>query len=91
MKGAGLLYAPAGDQPRQRWLAVIAVMMIGLFGAVPGGFVPEEDEGYLLVNVQLPDAASLERTTGRRARSRTILEDIEGVEYGHRPSPVTAC
>ena len=28
--------------------------------AVPGGFVPEEDQGYFLVNVQLPDAASLE-------------------------------
>jgi HAE1 family hydrophobic/amphiphilic exporter-1 len=46
-------------------MAVIIVLMIGLFGMVPGGFVPEEDQGYFLVNVQLPDAASLQRTESR--------------------------
>jgi HAE1 family hydrophobic/amphiphilic exporter-1 len=28
---------------------------------IPGGFMPEEDMGYLYVNIQLPDAASLQR------------------------------
>ena len=32
------------------------------FTKTPTGFVPSQDKGYLLVNVQLPDAASLERT-----------------------------
>jgi HAE1 family hydrophobic/amphiphilic exporter-1 len=40
-------------------LLIMAVLMGGLFKVVPGGFVPEEDQGYFLVNVQLPDAASL--------------------------------
>ena len=31
---------------------------------VPTGFIPAQDKGYLLVNVQLPDSASLERTHG---------------------------
>ncbi len=31
-------------------------------GHAPTGFIPEQDQGYLLVNVQLPDSASLERT-----------------------------
>jgi len=62
-------------------LAALTVLMIGLFGAVPGGFVPEEDEGYFLVNVQLPDAASLERTDGVVARIEDMLAGIEGVGY----------
>ncbi len=33
-------------------LVVMTVAMGGLFGLVPGGFVPEEDQGYFLVNVQ---------------------------------------
>jgi hydrophobic/amphiphilic exporter-1 (mainly G- bacteria), HAE1 family len=37
----------------------------GFFGkAVPGGFVPEEDNGYFLMGIILPDAASFERTNG---------------------------
>ncbi len=35
---------------------------VGMFKAVPGGFIPEQDKGYLVVNAQLPDGASLERT-----------------------------
>src|SRR3954452_5244417 len=33
-----------------------------MFKVVPGGFIPEQDKGYLVVNAQLPDGASLERT-----------------------------
>ncbi len=61
-------------------LAVVTAMMAGLFGAVPGGFVPEEDQGYLLINVQLPDAASLERTDRASARIESILAQMEGIE-----------
>ncbi len=61
-------------------LAAIIVLMSGLFGMVPGGFVPEEDQGYFLVNVQLPDAASLERTDVVTAQIENILINTEGVE-----------
>ena len=44
--------------------------MTGLgFKVVPKGFIPDQDKGYLVVNVQLPDGASLERTD--RLVSRT--------------------
>jgi HAE1 family hydrophobic/amphiphilic exporter-1 len=43
--------------------AVTAVAFYGL-SRVPTGFLPIEDQGYLLVGVQLPDGASLERTKG---------------------------
>ncbi|MGI9308400.1 MAG: efflux RND transporter permease subunit, partial [Gammaproteobacteria bacterium] len=54
-------------------LGIVVVLMGGLFTLVPGGFVPEEDQGYLLVNIQLPDAASLERTDRVTARVEDIL------------------
>lgn len=61
-------------------LAVLVVCMLGLFAAVPGGFVPEEDQGYFLVNVQLPDAASLQRTDAVMAKIERLTMDTPGVE-----------
>jgi HAE1 family hydrophobic/amphiphilic exporter-1 len=49
----------------KRSVIFILLMTVGvlIFGKlVPGGFIPEEDMGYLLVNMQLPDAASLQRS-----------------------------
>jgi len=52
----------------------------GLFGwRLPAGFVPDEDQGYLFVNVQLPDAASMERTDAVCKRVEAILADTPGV------------
>jgi hydrophobe/amphiphile efflux-1 (HAE1) family protein len=59
---------------------VVTLPLFGvvLFGAywgmvtVPGGFVPDEDQGYAMVNVQLPDAASAQRT-------RAVLEEIDAI------------
>jgi len=58
----------------------LTVAMSGLFGLVPGGFVPEEDQGYFLVNVQLPDAASLERTDRVTRKVEELLINTPGVE-----------
>lgn len=44
------------------FIGIIVVLTLLLFKGVPGGFVPEEDNGYFLINVQLPDASSLQRT-----------------------------
>ena len=40
---------------------LIGLTVLG-FRTVPVGFIPEQDKGYLVVNAQLPDAASLERS-----------------------------
>jgi HAE1 family hydrophobic/amphiphilic exporter-1 len=61
-------------------LATLTALMTGLFGLVPGGFVPEEDQGYFLINVQLPDASSLERTDRVSAKVESILEGMQGIE-----------
>jgi len=61
-------------------LGGLTVIMAGLFGAVPGGFVPEEDQGYFLVNIQLPDAASLQRTDEVTAKVERILDEVPGIQ-----------
>ena len=50
-----------------------------VFTAVPIGFVPEEDQGYVLAIAQLPEAASIERTKEVVATMRDIAMDTPGV------------
>ncbi|MBZ2167451.1 efflux RND transporter permease subunit [Marinobacter sp. F4216] len=57
-------------------LALVFAAIFGLFRAVPNAFVPPEDQGFLFVDVQLPDASSLERTDAVLAKvTERILED----------------
>lgn len=49
------------------------------FSALPTGFVPSEDQGYLFVNVQLPDSASSQRTSAVMRQLEEIYDDIPGV------------
>lgn len=51
------------------------------FSRVPAGFIPSQDKGYLLVGVQLPDAASLERTAAAIERIEAIALKTEGVAH----------
>ncbi len=48
---------------------------------VPGGFIPEEDMGYFFVNVQLPNAASIQRSDKVTQEIEKILMDFPEVEY----------
>ena len=50
-----------------------------LFSSLPKGFLPLEDNGYLMVDVQLPDAASLERTEVVTQRLNEQIMQIPGV------------
>ena len=57
------------------WLTVYG------FSTVPQGFIPQQDKGYLIVNVQLPDAASLQRTDDVVKRVSEIALGTPGVEH----------
>jgi len=63
---------------------VIALILIGVGGyglsRVPTGFIPIEDQGYLLVAVQLPDGASLDRTQRVLDRVTEVASKTPGVE-----------
>ncbi|SDL50974.1 multidrug efflux pump [Maridesulfovibrio ferrireducens] len=51
-----------------------------LFGSVPTGFVPDEDQGYFMVNVQLPEGASLQRSDEAVKEIEEILKTEPGVK-----------
>jgi hydrophobic/amphiphilic exporter-1 (mainly G- bacteria), HAE1 family len=64
-------------------ILIIAAVAVGagLFGgALPAGFIPEEDQGIFGVNVTLPPAASLERTSNVLSQVEQILSKTEGVD-----------
>jgi HAE1 family hydrophobic/amphiphilic exporter-1 len=71
-----------------RKTAIALVLLVGFgaaaayFGAkVPSSFLPDEDQGYLYINLQLPNAASLQRTDEVARRIEQVLARTPGVQY----------
>jgi len=71
-----------------RLAAIVLLAYAGLIGLtgyglirVPSGFVPSQDKGYLVANVQLPDAASLERTVEVTAAVEKIALETPGMDH----------
>jgi len=69
-----------------RRTAIVMLLFLGLvsftgwqFTRVPTGFLPIEDQGYLMANIQLPNAASLERTQEVLDQVDTMLEQTPGI------------
>src|SRR2546427_1117043 len=60
-------------------LGGFAVLAGGLGRALPTGFVAEEDQGFLLMNVQRPGAASLQRTVEVTRKIEGLLKGFKGV------------
>ena len=68
----------------KRSAAFILIMTVGagfFGGLVPGGFIPEEDMGYFFVNIQLPNAASIQRSDVIAKDVENILKEFEEIEY----------
>src|ERR1700678_992660 len=68
--------------------AVVLVLLAafglaGLFfgSRLPSSFLPDEDQGYFYINIQLPNAASLERTSEAGRQVEQILANTPGVQY----------
>src|SRR6202040_4095336 len=64
--------------------ALLAVLAVGagFFGKkLPSGFLPEEDQGYVYLALQLPDASSLERTDQVCHKIEDFLSKTPGVQY----------
>src|SRR5207245_2407577 len=71
-----------------RLAAVVLVVYVGLLGLtwwgfvrVPTGFIPTQDQGYLLVSVQLPDSASVQRTRDVMTQVDQIARSVPGVAH----------
>jgi multidrug efflux pump len=68
--------------------AVVLLVYVGLLGLTywvfqkaPTGFIPQQDQGRLIVNVQLPDSASLERTKAAVAKAEAVARATPGVAH----------
>ena len=62
-------------------LAGFSVAAVFFATRVPSSFLPDEDQGYAYINLQLPNGASLERTTRVAADIENILRNTPGVQY----------
>ena len=66
------------------WMAGMGLILIALAGwgltRIPTGFIPTEDQGYVMVTAQLPDGASLERTEQVMDRLAQICQEHPAVE-----------
>jgi multidrug efflux pump len=71
-----------------RFSAVSLLVYVGLlaltglaFKAVPSGFIPTQDQGFLIMAVQLPDSASLDRTEAVRVKITDALRNVPGIAH----------
>ena len=62
------------------FLVGLTVAAGGLNKLIPGGFLPEEDQGYLFAGIQLPNAASLQRTEQAARKVEEILANTPGID-----------
>src|SRR5690349_10980425 len=71
---------------RKGALVMVLLVLFGLgaffFGnRLPSSFMPDEDQGYLYVSMQLPIAASMQRTSEAGRQVENVLANIPGVQY----------
>jgi multidrug efflux pump len=61
--------------------AGLLAMTYWQFNRAPTGFIPQQDKGYLILNVQLPDSASVARTERAMSRIEELAKDVPGVAH----------
>ncbi len=59
----------------------LVYLTVDVIGRAPAGFIPAQDKGYLLVNLELPDAASLGRTDAAVAEVDAVARSVPGVAH----------
>ncbi|HSM22177.1 MAG TPA: efflux RND transporter permease subunit, partial [Rubrivivax sp.] len=78
--GSGVARAIRASAATMALLAVLIFATAGLLRAVPGGFVPAEDQGYFIASVQMPAAASLNRTMAATAELQQVIDATPGLQ-----------
>ena len=70
-----------------RMVAIILIVYVGLLGLTtwrlmdtPSGFIPEQDQGFLIGVIQLPAGSSLDRTEAVMLRAKDIIQAKEGID-----------
>jgi hydrophobe/amphiphile efflux-1 (HAE1) family protein len=76
----------SGDLIRKAAVVMVLLAVAGgaawFFSAhLPSSFLPDEDQGYLYINMQLPNSASMERTSEAATQVEQVLANTPGVQY----------
>src|SRR6201997_2802995 len=76
----------SGDLIRKAGVVIVLLVFAGVAAwffskHLPTSFLPDEDQGYLFINMQLPNAASMERTGEAATRVEQVLAKTPGVQY----------
>jgi HAE1 family hydrophobic/amphiphilic exporter-1 len=76
----------SGDLIRKSAVVMLLLVVAGAAAwffsrHLPSSFMPDEDQGYLYINMQLPNAASMERTSEAAKQVEAMLAKTPGVEY----------
>jgi HAE1 family hydrophobic/amphiphilic exporter-1 len=84
--GTEIYLRMSGALIRKSVLALVVLAACGLAGLffgrlLPSSFLPDEDQGYLYINMQLPNAASQERTAAASRDVEKILSATPAVQY----------
>jgi len=85
-RGTDLYVRLCGGFVRKGALAFVVIAAFGIgavfFGSrLPTSFLPDEDQGYVYINMQLPNAASQQRTATASRDVEKILNDTPGIQY----------
>jgi len=76
----------SGELIRKASVVMVLLVAAGLAGwffsrHLPTSFLPDEDQGYFYINMQLPNSASMERTSQAAKKVEDILAKTPGVQY----------
>ena len=76
----------SGDLIRKSAVVMVLLVVAGVAAwffsnHLPSSFMPDEDQGYLYINMQLPNAASMERTSEAAKQVEAMLAKTPGVQY----------
>src|SRR6202041_2346324 len=85
-RGTDVYVQLCGGVIRKGVLALVIIAAFGIgaafFGSrLPSSFLPDEEQGYVYINMDLPNAASLERTSAAARQVEEILANTPGVQY----------
>src|SRR5271166_425727 len=85
-KGTNFYLRMSGGLIRKSVLAVVAVAGLAVAGVffgkvLPSSFLPDEDQGYMYIQMQLPEASSIERTSDAAREVEAVLKSTPGVKY----------
>src|SRR5271165_6879237 len=85
-RGSNFYVRASGGLIRKSAVALVAVAGFAVAGVffgkvLPSSFLPDEDQGYMYIQMQLPEASSLQSTSDAAREVEAVLKDTPGVKY----------